>query len=128
MSCYKKSLYKSLKNLDELHEVMVDAYRSGVVLHYCLKCFTTFLTIEEREEHNETHEIRSNSVHYLSPNNPDKPVNEVQREKFGFQENNKGFNVRADHSNKITKCYICCKEFSSNEKNFCIYKSIWISM
>ena len=40
-----ESLKKPLANLDELYDVMVDAYRKGVVLHKCLKCFDAFLTI-----------------------------------------------------------------------------------
>ena len=67
MSNYIKNLSKPLANLDELHDVMVDAYRKGVVLHYCLKCFQTFLTIEERQDHdkfheNELEELSSSSV------------------------------------------------------------------
>ena len=114
MKCYKQSLYKPLENLDELHEVMVDAYRSGVVLHYCLKCFTTFLTSEEREEHDEIHKNKSNGVCVQTKNSPNRLVKEVQFNKSSLQENNQWF-LKADHSNNITLCYVCCKQFSSIE-------------
>ena len=78
MSFYKKYIYKSLKSLDELHEVMVDAYRRGIVLHYCFKCFITFLTIEERQHHDRIHKNQSNIVCSPNKNNPNKPVNEAQ--------------------------------------------------
>ena len=120
MKCYKQSLYKPLEDLDELHEVMVDAYRSGVVLHYCFKCFTTFLTSEEREEHDAIHKNKSNGVCSRTQNIPKKPVKEVQYNKSSLQENNKWF-LKADHSNNITKCYVCCKKFSSSEKKTCSF-------
>ena len=61
MSDNQQGLYKSLENLDEFYNVMVDAYHRGDVLHYCLKCCSTFLTIEEKNEHDEIHTSQSNS-------------------------------------------------------------------
>ena len=117
MSNYKQSLYKSLENLDELYDVIFDAYRGGIVLHYCFKCFTTFLTIEEREEHDETHKKQCNSDYFQNQNNLIEPVDIVEYNEFGFQANNTNF-VKTDHLNSITKCYVCCKQFSSIETQF----------
>ena len=48
MTNYIENLNKPLANLNELYDVIFDAYRKGIVLHYCFKCFQTFLAIEER--------------------------------------------------------------------------------
>ena len=56
MTNYIAKLKKPLANLDELYDVMFDAYRKGVVLYYCLKCFQTILMIEERQDHDNIHE------------------------------------------------------------------------
>ena len=118
MTDNKQSLHKSLEDIDQLYDVMVDAYRRGVVLNYCLKCFTIFLTSEEEKAHDEIHKTHSNSVYTQNHNNPNKSMLDTQYNNSAFQEKTKSF-VKTNHSNNITKCYVCCKQFSSNlTKNF----------
>ena len=113
MTDNKQSLHKSLEDIDQLYDVMVDAYRRGVVLNYCLKCFTIFLTSEEEKAHDEIHKTHSNSVYTQNHNNPNKSMLDTQYNNSAFQEKTKSF-VKTNHSNNITKCYVCCKQFSLN--------------
>ena len=48
-------LNKVVSNLDELYEVMSNAYRNETNLYYCLKCLKIFSTNEERLEHDDVH-------------------------------------------------------------------------
>ena len=52
MSRYLKN---SVADIDELYEVVADAYRNDVLLNYCLKCFKLFLSQREKLKHDETH-------------------------------------------------------------------------
>ena len=48
-------LNKSIASIDQLYEVVADAYRNEVSLYYCLKCFQLFLTEREKLNHDDTH-------------------------------------------------------------------------
>ena len=48
-------LNKSFADIDELYEVVADAYRHDVLFYYCLKCFKLFLSEREKLKHDETH-------------------------------------------------------------------------
>ena len=48
-------LNKSIASIDQLYEVVADAYRNEVSLYYCLKCFQLFLTEREKLKHDDTH-------------------------------------------------------------------------
>ena len=76
--------------------MMVDAYRSessgGVVLHYCLKCFTTFLANKVREEHDETHKNQSDKLCPQIQNVANVPLLEkIQSSQPSFNDNNTYF-------------------------------------
>ena len=48
-------LSKSVADIDELYEIVADAYRNNVLLYYCLKCFQLFLSERQKLKHDETH-------------------------------------------------------------------------
>ena len=50
-----RNLQKSVTDIDELYEVVTDAYRNDVLLYYCLKCFKLFFSEREKLKHDETH-------------------------------------------------------------------------
>ena len=79
--------------------------------------FTTFLTTEEREQHDETHKNQLNNDYSQNQNNPIQLVNDVEYSESGFQEKSTNF-VKPDSSNNITKCYVYCKHFNSKETKF----------
>ena len=49
-----RNLNKSVADIDELYEVVADAYRHDVSLYYCLKCFKLFSSEREKLKHDET--------------------------------------------------------------------------
>ena len=48
-------LIKSVALIDELYEVLADAYRNDVLLYYFLKCFKLFLSERQKLKHDGTH-------------------------------------------------------------------------
>ena len=48
-------LNKSVADINELYEVVANAYRNDVLLYYCLKFFKLFLSERENLIHDETH-------------------------------------------------------------------------
>ena len=72
---------KTVSSLDELYEVMSNAYRSSVILFYCLKCLKLFSTNEERLEHDDVHGKDDKCMICEMNNITDSVTNEVLRKK-----------------------------------------------
>ena len=48
-------LNKSVSDIDQLYDVVADAYQNDILLYYCLKCFKIFFSEKEKLIHDETH-------------------------------------------------------------------------
>ena len=105
--------------------MMVDAYRKGVVLQYCLECFQTFLTVKELQDHDNIHDNETKAISC----HPSEKLVRTKCEVASRNSMNVGNYTKhvGEKLNGIVKCYICLKGFFSKKaQGFHLYNHLQV--